>query len=111
MRLFVGVELGAEVAKALADFALALRQRAGALAPAARINWVQPENLHVTSRFIGEVGDTSVAAIVSAFRQELPMQPFDVVVRGAGAFPDRGAPRVLWAGIGAGGEALTALEA
>ena len=36
--------------------------------------------------------------------------PFDLAVAGAGAFPERGAPRVLWAGIAAGIEGLTAVE-
>ena len=29
-------------------------------------------------------------------------RPFDIVFSGAGVFPPRGAPRVLWIGIGAG---------
>ena len=112
MRLFVAVELDRRVSRALADCASVLRQRADALAPHARIGWVQPENLHVTTRFIGEVSDASGAAIAGALQPELPMKAFDIVVGGVGAFPERGAaPRVLWAGIRAGEKGLAALEA
>ena len=110
MRLFVAVEIDPAVAGSLAAFSAELRQRAQRLAPAARIGWVNPEQLHVTSRFIGEVDDKKAAAIAGALLGELPIDPFEVVIHGAGAFPERGAPRVLWAGISAGVEGLTALE-
>ena len=110
MRLFVAVEIDPSVTQALADFSAALRRKAHDLAPAARIGWVSPEQLHVTSRFIGEVNDTKAAAIAGALLQELAVPPFDLLVQGAGAFPERGAPRVLWAGIAAGGDALSAVE-
>ena len=111
MRLFVAVELDPPVVQALGDFAATLRTRAHALAPAARINWVTPEQLHVTSRFIGEVKDAQAAAIAGALLDALAVPPFDLVLQGAGAFPERGAPRVLWAGLAAGSEGLIAIEA
>ena len=33
-----------------------------------------------------------------------------MIVEGAGAFPPRGAPRVLWAGVGEGADAVCSLE-
>ncbi len=111
MRLFVAVEIDPAVAGSLAAFSAQLRQRAHGLAPAARIGWVSPEQLHVTSRFIGEVNDKKASAIAGALLEELEIDPFELVLRGAGAFPERGAPRVLWAGISSGVEGLTALEA
>jgi 2'-5' RNA ligase len=110
VRLFVAVEIDRSVTQALADFSAALRRAAQALAPAARIGWVSPEQLHVTSRFIGEMNDAGAAAIAGALLHDLAIEPFDLVVEGAGAFPERGAPRVLWAGIAAGGEGLSAIE-
>jgi 2'-5' RNA ligase len=111
VRLFVAVEIDPAVAGTLAAFSVQLRQRAQRLAPDARIGWANPEQLHVTSRFIGEVDDKRAAAIAGALLEELPINPFELVLQGAGAFPERGAPRVLWAGISAGVEGLTALEA
>ena len=111
VRLFVGLELEAAVRKALGDFSETLRRNAHELAPNARIGWVDPEQLHITIRFIGEVTDPKVAAIADALLVEVPIPPFELVVEGAGAFPERGAPKVLWAGLVAGVEALSAVEA
>ena len=111
MRLFVAVEIDPPAAHALAEFSAALRRKAQTLAPSARIGWVSPEQLHITSRFIGEMNDDRAAAIAGALLHALAIEPFEVVVEGAGAFPVRGAPRVLWAGIAAGGEELSAVEA
>jgi 2'-5' RNA ligase len=111
VRLFVAVEIDPSLVTALAEFGSTLRQRAQTLASAARISWVSPDQLHITSRFIGEVDDKKAAAIAGVLLGELPIDPFDIVVERAGAFPERGAPRVLWAGISTGATELGALEA
>jgi 2'-5' RNA ligase len=111
VRLFIAVEIDPSLVATLAEFAATLRRRAQTMAPAARINWVSAEQLHVTSRFIGEVDDKRAAVIAGALLADLPLDPFDVVVEGAGAFPERGSPRVLWAGISAGVAELGGLEA
>jgi 2'-5' RNA ligase len=111
LRLFVAVELAPGVIEALSSFAALLRQAASAAAPAARISWVEPAQLHVTVRFIGEVNETRADAIAAALQPGLLAPAFDMAVAGAGAFPPRGAPRVLWAGIEpAGAQMLAAVE-
>ena len=111
MRLFVAVEIDRSVITTLAEFGSTLRGRAQTLAAAARVSWVNPEQLHITSRFIGEVDDKKAAVIAGALLGELPIDPFEVALAGAGAFPERGAPRVLWAGISTGVAELAVLEA
>lgn len=60
---------------------------------------VAPENLHYTMRFIGDVSDAIAKAIREAFAQgRLDMRPFDVEMRGVGAFPNPRDPRVVWVG-------------
>jgi 2'-5' RNA ligase len=110
VRLFVASELDSAIAQKIAHFSDELRHKAMSLAPSARITWVRPEQLHVSVRFIGEVDDAQAAAIAAALRHELTVQRFDLIVEGAGAFPPTGAPRVLWAGIVRGAEALCAVE-
>ena len=110
MRLFVAVELDSTVAQKIADFSDELRRKAMSLAPGARMTWVGPEQLHVTVRFIGEVDATQAAAIAAALQPELTVKNFEMIIEGAGAFPPTGAPRVLWAGIAIGADALSALE-
>lgn len=64
----------------------------------------------MTVRFIGGVDENRAQGIAAALQPELRVTPFDVTIEGVGSFPDRGAPRVFWAGIAAGVESLAALE-
>ena len=80
------------------------------MAPLAKITWVAPERLHVTVRFIGQVNDARLDEIQRALEGRLEVPAFQLVVRGAGAFPPRGRPKVFWAGIADGREALAAVE-
>jgi 2'-5' RNA ligase len=111
VRLFVAVEIDHSVREALGAFSAVLRRKAQTLAPSARIGWVALEQLHITLRFIGEVDDDKAAAIAGALLMPLEAEPFDLDAAGAGAFPERGAPRVLWAGVEGGVEGLANLEA
>jgi 2'-5' RNA ligase len=109
--LFIAVELAPDVTAALSAFAALLREAASAAAPAARISWVQPDQLHVTVRFIGEVDETRAGAITAALGSAMSTPAFDMGLVGAGAFPPRGSPRVLWAGIeAAAAEMLATVE-
>ncbi len=89
IRLFVSVELPGEI-----------RERLGALCcdvPGAR--WSEPDSLHLTVRFIGEVEGhvfEDICDVLGTVRAE----PFDLRICGVGHFPPRGAPRMLWAGLG-----------
>lgn len=88
-RLFVAIELPADVAAALA----ALR----ADLPDAR--WVRPAQLHLTLRFLGEVRAEAVPAVTGAL-DSLEAQAFELALAGVGVFPGgRKPPRVLWAGV------------
>ncbi len=67
--------------------------------------------MHVTTRFIGEVDAPRTETIVAALAPDLPVASFELTVERVGTFPEHGPPRVLWAGIGAGADALAAVEA
>lgn len=111
MRLFVGVELDPEVAAAAASLAAELQRRAVRLAPDARITWIPQDRLHLTIRFIGDTDEQSARAIRAVLEPAVEIQPSGLTIAGTGAFPPKGAPRVLWAGLGAGREALHHVEA
>ena len=110
MRLFVAVEIDTAVARRLAELSEKLRDRARARAPRARITWVPADRLHFTLRFLGEVDDQRGAAIAAVLAPPLTVAPFDMRVGGVGAFPESGAPRVLWVSLAEGGEALRQIE-
>jgi 2'-5' RNA ligase len=108
--VFVAVEVGPDIQRAAAGVIEELKSRAARSAPRARVSWVKPERIHVTVRFIGEVDEPQSAAIRSALEPALSASRFDLTIQGIGCFPPRRPPRVLWAGVAAGLEALRAVE-
>jgi 2'-5' RNA ligase len=106
MRLFIGIELSDAVRARTADIAERLRQTLGRRVTA---RWIAAENLHVTLWFIGEVTNGRAAAVVTGINAPFTIRPFDLELRGAGAFPPHGAPRVFWIGVTRGEASLQAL--
>lgn len=71
--------------------------------------WVEPENLHITLRFIGEV-DGNVADDIAQALDDVKGDPFAVAVKGLGTFGHP--PHALWAGVEAAPkDALAHLQA
>jgi len=99
MRLFIAIEMHRSVEDAAREVIAELRERTTRLAPRARIAWAVPERLHVTVRFIGEADEARALAIRSALGATIDAAVFDLTVEGVGAFPPKGPPRVLWAGL------------
>ena len=62
---------------------------------------VTPENqLHLTLKFLGDTDEKKVEKLCSELRISLKgTGPFDVVIQGAGAFPNQRNPRVLWLSV------------
>ena len=99
------------VMRAAGSFIETLRARATQLAPQARLAWVPPDRLHFTLAFIGETHDSHVPGIVSALEPHWPVPAFELELAGCGTFPDRGRPRVVWAGVADGRDRLVRLAA
>lgn len=108
--MFVAAEIGEALAGRASELIHELQQRAVETAPGAKVTWLTRERLHLTIRFIGEVDDARVDAIRDALAPPLAIEPFDLTLAGAGAFPKTGPPRVLWLGVVQGEEALVAAE-
>ncbi|MBW3584192.1 MAG: RNA 2',3'-cyclic phosphodiesterase [Euryarchaeota archaeon] len=71
---------------------------------------VEPENLHFTLRFLGDVSDTVRAALVKVLANAtVSRRPFPVHVHGTSAFPKPVRPSVVWAGVDEGADGLKAL--
>ena len=109
MILFVAVDVGAVVAEATAALVATLADRAARVAPQARVAWVSPARLHLTVAFLGEGAADRLPAVCRALEAGFETAAFAIDVQGIGVFPARGRPRVVWAGIGTGRDALTRL--
>ena len=81
------------------------------LRPTARIAWSPVENMHVTTKFIGEWPEDRLEEMQAALAAAGSPGAFEISVRGLGWFPDARHPRVLWAGIDAGRELARLAEA
>lgn len=67
-------------------------------ATGADLKLVERENLHFTIKFLGEITEAQAAEAGSRLGK-LALNRGAVEVRGAGAFPNIGRPRVVWAGV------------
>lgn len=74
---------------------------AGLAEPLPGVTWTNPEQLHVTLRFLGEVPDEVSAGMIDRLRR-VTVQPFILPLEGFGTFPPNRPPRVLWIGVGTG---------
>ncbi len=93
MRLFIAVEVDDRIRESLKPLLSALGKYSGVKA-------VEPENVHVTLQFLGEVPETR-ADIISERLERVAsnFRPFNAKVEGIGFFPGRQKIRVVWAGV------------
>ena len=110
MRLFVAVELPADVKSAALRLIAALRTRCEHFAPRARISWAAVDRMHLTLQFIGEADPSRTHAIEQVLEPPFDLPPFELVFGGTGVFPDVRRPRVIWAGLTAGAQPLQDLQ-
>lgn len=108
MRLFVAVDLSADAREAIAT--QQKRIAAAMAASKSSMKWVKPEQAHLTLVFLGNVEASRAEAVIDAIGRDVDLAPFDMVLHGVGAFPPRGAPRVLWVGVAGGAQELTLLQ-
>jgi len=67
------------------------------------VKWVQPENIHLSLKFLGDVDAAREPELRAALKRAAGTlsepRPLTLQVTGLGVFPDYHRPRVLWAGV------------
>ena len=71
----------------------------------ADLKLVEIQNIHVTMRFLGNIAPDMVEKIYQEMKT-IQFTPFNVQIKGLGAFPNAHYPRVVWAGIAEGATEL-----
>lgn len=100
MRSFIAFDIDSEsILKRIADMQGLLAETG------ADLKLVEPRNIHMTLRFLGNVTAGMVEKIFEKMKQ-IQFAPFDVRLQGMGAFPNLHYPRVLWVGITQGADQL-----
>lgn len=106
IRTFVAVAIPDDIRSR----ALAAMNELAAVAP--DVKWVEPQSLHWTLNFLGNVEQREIGEICMAVAEgAIEHEPFQLEIRGAGAFPTADRPRTLWLGVGEGRETIIALQA
>jgi 2'-5' RNA ligase len=105
IRTFIAVSVSDEARQAVAALEGDLRQ-AGA-----DVKWVEPHNIHLTLKFLGDTKTRQLDAICEGLRMAVRGVPaFDLMLAGTGTFPPRGPRvRVVWVGATDGKEGLVDL--
>jgi 2'-5' RNA ligase len=94
VRTFVAVEISEAVRGAAAKVIRRFGKCDGDL------KWVEPEQMHLTLKFLGDVEEALLPGLVTALEAaaaEVPPFMFDTT--SMGAFPSPARPRVVWLGV------------
>jgi RNA 2',3'-cyclic 3'-phosphodiesterase len=104
-RTFIALEID----KAIRDRLVALQENLSRAAD--QVKWVEPENLHVTLLFLGEVDIRDIPSVHRVVADGCAgLSPFSLSVETVGCFPNPRRPRTIWAGVGAGSPEVCALH-
>lgn len=75
------------------------------------LKFVEPENLHLTLKFLGETPAEKIENIKKAMAAAVQNHySFELEVAGLGAFPDLRRIRVIWAGVSKGNQDVINLQ-
>jgi len=95
MRLFTAIDLPEEIILNLTTLLARLK-------PTARINWSPSQNLHITTKFIGEWPEERMPELTAVLAALPPRAAIPIAIEKLGFFPNPHAPRVFWTGVHAG---------
>lgn len=94
IRTFIAIEIPDAVRQEIAQVQEQLKKSEE------RISWTKPGNIHLTLKFLGDVDENRIPAVIEAVAQAVESMPaFRFNIRGIGAFPNIRGPRVLWVGV------------
>ena len=106
VRSFIAIHLPDDVRAELSSHEEKLKARRHPF-----VKWVDPESMHLTLKFLGNVAVDSIPQIVDAMSRVADSHaPFKLQVAGTGAFPNWQRPQVVWVGVAGDLDKLNALQ-
>src|SRR3990172_5088457 len=96
IRAFIAIELPDEIRQRLGQLETQLKTGGQQ-----QVRWVNPESIHLTLKFLGNISSGRVGEITGAMEaaaREIPL--FTIDVQGTGVFPNIRRARVAWVGLG-----------
>jgi 2'-5' RNA ligase len=106
IRSFIAIELPVELKQALAQLQQKLK-----LAGAPLVRWVDPGNIHLTLKFLGDIDVGITGRITSAIEEAVQdIHPFFIEASGLGVFPNMNRIQIIWVGLHGDMEKLGRLQ-
>ena len=94
MRAFMAVEVDTELVDKISEIQKNLAEAN------AQVKFVEPENLHFTFKFLGDISPEKAESIINMAEEKTKnYSPFDIKIKGTGVFPNMGYIRVIWLGV------------
>ena len=95
IRSFIAIELPAELRLEISQLQAQLKS-----GQPSRVKWVDPDSIHLTLKFLGNIAIDRTGEITSALEEAAQGIPsFRLKVKDPGAFPNLKRVRVVWVGI------------
>ena len=97
MRAFIALEMSDDIKSALERVESRLK------CSGADVKWIDPRNIHLTIKFLGDITENRCADRSSLLDDVAKSEkPFDITLNAIGAFPKVEHPRVIWIGLDKG---------
>lgn len=97
MRAFIAIQLSQDLKSQIGELRSQLRRAARDLRG---VSWVQPDGIHLTLRFLGEIQESQVEELGRVIMHAaVGVYPFTLKVAGIGAFPSIQRAKVVWLGV------------
>ncbi|MCK5179147.1 MAG: RNA 2',3'-cyclic phosphodiesterase [Candidatus Omnitrophica bacterium] len=104
IRTFIAIPLDPKIRQTIAQAQNHLRELD------CNIKWVNPENIHLTLKFLGEVKLKKIDAVKQSLEDLLgSVKPLPIELTQLGAFPDVKRPRIIWVGLNDDTKAISQL--
>ncbi|MEZ5360535.1 MAG: RNA 2',3'-cyclic phosphodiesterase [Candidatus Zixiibacteriota bacterium] len=98
LRLFIALHFPDGIKRQLGDIIEQARRKADG------IKWVEPHNMHLTLKFLGDTPKNMVSPIIGGIESAIAgASACRITVDGFGGFPNLRKPRVIWAGMNGAG--------
>jgi len=108
MRVFIAIDIDEKTRTALGDLQQQLAN--GGNVKKGAVKWVNPNNIHLTLKFLGEIKDEQAVEVCSIVENVASRhKSFELDIESVGCFGGKAA-RVLWVGTGGGSDELGLLQ-
>ena len=108
MRVFIAIDIGDDIRAALSNLQQQFQSKVDI--KKSDVKWVDPKNIHLTLKFLGEIKDEKVVEVCNITKDVAGRHnSFELDVESVGCFGGRSA-RVVWVSVGQGSDDLLRLQ-